>query len=406
MLQNITGRTLPKSGSLSLVFVLGLMIMLAGCERPGSVGSGLTDSGAEVETKTDTVKVVNVSPFDAFSGGYSRFSAGRFSDPIFGDITATGFIKPALISASDTLTQNATMKMRLLFDNSDVLGDSLSQQTYEVYEVNEFWRPKAIKLNGELALDKNSKVATFTVGEEDSLDVTLDPQWVDNNYRPYINSDNNTTSDSLYKNEEFGLALVPTNSNKVIPFDVSSTRFVIENPDADTSTVSSSQWAYQIKRTNQPEPPQGTAVVHNMLEQALKFPFDISEIDINGPNISRVELIFYQDEESLTQSIPASQNRPQAQGARLHYVDSTQTPDNLLPGSPIATGSFSEEDNAFHFNITQFIQAGLINGLPEGQNFYFTLPNDGTVKSSLIYVDPKSVSPPELVITYLKNTSN
>ena len=405
MLQNITGSALPKSGSLSLVFALGLIIMLAGCDRPGSVGSGLTDSGAEVETRSDTIEVVSTRSFNAFSGNYSRFSAGGFNDPIFGDVTTTGFIKPALPSASDTLTQDATVKMRLLFDNADVLGDTLGQQTFDVYEVNEFWRPNAVKLNGDLAIDNNSRVATFTVGEEDSLEVTLDPQWVDDNYRPYVDSDS-TTTDSLYKNQEFGLALVPTNSTKVIPFDVSSTRFVIENPDADTATVSSSQWAYQMKRSNQPEPPQGTAVVHNMLEQALKFSFDVSGIDLSGPDISRAELIFYQDEGALSQSVSASQNRPLSENVQLHYVDSTQTPDNLLPGSPIATGSFSEEDNAYHFNVTQFIQSGLINDLPEGQSFYMTLPNDGTVKSSLIYIDPESVSPPELVITYLKNTSN
>lgn len=404
MLQNITGSTFPQSGSLSFVFALGLLIMLAGCERPGSVGNGLTDSGAEVQIQSDTIEVVSTRAFDAFSGNYSRFSAGGFNDPIFGDIAATGFIKPALPAANDTLTQDATMKMRLLFDNADVLGDTLAEQTFDVYEVNEFWRPNVIKLKGNLAIKNSPKVASFTVGEEDSLEVTLDPQWVDNHYRPYVDSDS-TTTDSLYKNEEFGLALVPTNSNKVIPFDVSSTQFVFENP-SDTSTVSSSQWAYQIERNNRPEPPQGTAVVHNMLEQTLKFSFDVSSIDISAPNISRAELVFYRDETALSQSISGSQNRPKVKTVQLHYVDSTQTPDNLLPGSPIANGSYSEEDNAYHFNITQFIQRGLINGLTEGQNFYLTLPNDGTVKSSLIYVDPESVSPPELVITYLKNTSN
>ncbi|MCW9706859.1 hypothetical protein [Fodinibius salsisoli] len=384
---------------------------MIGCESPGSVGSGLTDSEADVVVYRDTVATVTTEQFNSYSGDYAFFSAGGFNDPLFGEMRATGMIKPALPNtSSDTLwDENTVMKMRILFDSPNVYGDTLADQSFDVYQIDEYWRRQAFKLQDDIRIDESQKVASFTVGSEDSLEVQLDQAWVNENYRPYteeLAADSTVDEDSLYANQEFGLALVPTNSNKIIPIDISSTRFLIEDAGEDTVQVATNQWAFFMSRNNEPALPEGSVPVHSLLESALSFNYDLTEIDnISGPSISRAELVFHQNEDAMNQTVSGSVKRPQAQSALLHLIDPNgDTLSKLVPGNPVANGLYSEEDQAFHFNVTALVQNGLINnGLDEDQRFYITLPDNGAIKSSLIS-GSASVNPPELVITYLKNS--
>lgn len=396
--------TFRNANAFCLLLVLGIAAVISSCENPGSVGSGLSESGADVEILRDTIGVVDTLGFNSYSGNYAFFAAGAYNDPLFGELKATGLVRPSLPAAGDSLEEDATMKMRILFDSQNVYGDTLADQSFEVYRIEEYWRSRTHKLKDELQIDQSQAVASFTVETEDSMDVTLDPAWVSEYYMAYAESED-ADADSLYQNEVYGLALVPSGSNKIIPLDAQSTRFVIENPETDTFEVSNGQWAYHMSRSNEPDQPEGSVAAYNMLENILSFRLDLSGIDINGPSISRAELVFYQDNAIMEQSISGSVKRPQPQSAQLRFVNSGQIPDNLIAGNPSANGSYSEEDHAFHFNVTSLIQNGLINGFPENRKFYFMLSNDGSVKASLLSIDPGSEKAPKLVITYLKNST-
>ncbi|GAA5522576.1 hypothetical protein LQ318_12550 [Aliifodinibius salicampi] len=402
MFQSKIGNFLDYTGSLTILLVLIAFGIITGCENPGSVGSNLSESGAEVEVVDIPVEGVETISFNSYSGNFTYFSAGAYNDPIFGEIAATGLLKPSLpVSNDDSLQENAIMKMRLLFDWEHVYGDTLAEQTFDVYPIQEFWRGNAFKLKEEIQIDENTKVASFTVEEEDSLDVILNSDWVDNNYRPYIDAEN---ADSLYENEVFGLALVPTGGGKILPLNSSSTRFVIENPESDTFEVSNNRWAYHLDRNNEGETPDGVVKAYNMLENTLTFDLDLSGIEISGPNISKAELVFYRD---VSMPDPGPQvKRQDVQRANLHFVDPKDAPDNLVPGNPVVNGTYSEKDQAYHFDVTSLLQSGLIDGLPEEQQFYITLPMNGSVKTDLIYSSTSDINPPKLEITYLKNSSN
>lgn len=396
--------TFQNANAFCLLLIFGIVAVISSCENPGSVGSGLSESGADVEIVRDTIGVIDTVGLNSYSGSYAYFSAGGYNDPLFGELTAIGLVRPSLPASGDSLEENAIMKMRIIIDSQNVYGDTLADQAFDIYRIDEYWRGRAFKLKDEIQLDRSQAIASFTVETGDSLDVVLDPAWVREYYRSYSESDD-ADADSLYQNEVHGLALVPEGSNKIIPLDAQSTRFVIENPETDTFEVSNGQWAYHMSRNNEPEHPEGSVAVYNMLENMLNFRLDISDIDIKGPSISRAELIFYQNNTTMEQSVSGSVKRPQPQSAQLRFVNPEQTPDNLIAGSPASNGVYSEDDHAFHFNITSLMQNGLINGLPEDREFYFMLPNDGAVKTSLISIDPNSERAPKLVITYLKNST-
>src|SRR5699024_7964163 len=93
---------------------------------------------------------------------------------------------------------------------------------------------------------------------------------------------------------------------------------------------------------------------------------------------------------------------PQSPKAFLHFIDPNEAPQNLLPGNPVAQAEFSDKDNAYHFELTQFISNGIINELDDEKEFYLTLPNNGGILLDLLFVGPETIQPPELVITYFK----
>lgn len=396
-----------RTGSFFLVSVLIIFLGLAGCENPGSVGGDIGESRAEVVIDTLALNSLTSRSVNYYSGSFAFFSAGAFNDPVLGDITATGLIKPSLPAASDdTLTNDSKMLMRIILEDSQVYGDSLAGQSFDIYEVDEPWRGQAVKLKDNLKLDEaNGPIASFTIGEEDSIDVEMPSDWVEK-YRGYASED----KDSLYRFEQHGFALVPTNSNKIIAPSASPTRFVVQNPEADTFDVSLNQWAYTLDRDNSGSLPAGSLAWHSTNESMLGFDVDLSVLGIQATDISNAELVLYQNNELMDSSLesePASVDRAEETTAQLYAVDPDGLPDNIIRTNPLANGFYSDNDGAFHFSFTSQVQNLLESGLPAGREFVITLSNNGIIKSSIIYTaEASSENKPKLIITSLKNSSN
>lgn len=410
--------SLQSFGSLCVAFICIISLALSGCENPGSVGSDLTDSGGDVETDTLIINGVQSVSANSYSGALPYFSMGQFDDPLFGNTLASGFIKPGLpADSAQNMDENATMLMRLLLDNMQAYGDSTADQQFSIYEVDEAWRGRALKVNDDLAIDQSNKLGEFTIGFTDSIDVDLSamaPDWVDR-YRQFTDT---TNADSLYKYDMFGLALVPENSNKIVPIDVSTSRFVIQNPDSDTVSVGSNQWGYTVQRGSNTSFPEGTVPLHSTYENVLNFSdLGLSELDLSVTGISRAEMIIKQNNtvmEQTLQSASANAHRPEERSVFLHLADPNNIPDNIDPGAPVdnflkVQGVYSPSDGTYRFDVTNLIGRVVQQGLPDGNEFFITFPNDGIIKPALIYTDSDQVSfenKPKIVITSLKNSSS
>ncbi|MEL7833350.1 hypothetical protein [Fodinibius sp. Rm-B-1B1-1] len=409
---------------LNFVHLIVALVVLAGlsaCENPGSVGGDITDPTADVVR--DTLMVDNLRSIDAtsYSGELNFFSAGSYDDPLLGALNATGYIKPFLPSENDTMRADGEMLMRLMFDAEQVYGDSLSSQQFDLYEIGQFWRHRALKVNDELDLE-SQKVGEFTVGGADSMVINLSdiaPDWVDK-YRAYAQESKEDTTgqaDSTYIYEAHGLALVPQNNGKIIPIHSDSTNFIIQHPEADTFSVGLSRWGYHLSR-GQDSSPQGTLPLHSTYESVLNFDnFGLSEIDIEPAGLSRAVLVLHEDTEALEQSLngePPAAKRAKEQTAFLQLANPDGLPENIDPGAPLNTpsrlqGTYLPEDGTYRFDITALVENIIRNGFPEDREFFVTLPNDGAIKSTLIMGSGDQVSDslkPKIIITSLKNINN
>ncbi|HEX6983124.1 MAG TPA: hypothetical protein VF181_10220 [Balneolaceae bacterium] len=390
-----------STGSLCVVLVIGVLLM-SGCENPGSVGGDLRENRADVVIDTFAVDAISTNQYSWYSGAYPYFSAGSFDDPLFGSLTTIGMLKPRLPGLTDStgMGPDAVMKMRLIINDEQIYGEQTSPQQFDVYTISELWRSESWKLEDDIQFNANQRVASFSVQNQDSLDVILDSTWVQT-YREFA-QDTSAASDSVYKYEVFGLAIVPSNSSKIIPINSNSTRFVIET-ESDTFSVSLAEWAYSLNRGNSTIP-QVSLPLHSTYESVLNFDLDVSAMDIQGVGISKAELVLYANTPVLESSLPASAERADAASAQLYIADPEFTPENIALGSPLVTGTYSEDDNAYHFTITSIVQRILLDGISENQEFYITFSNNGIIKSSLIFgEDAPADKTPKLIITSLKN---
>ena len=408
-------RTFQHYTSFFAVLICSVFFGLSSCENPGAVGSGLTQSNADVVQ--DTLIIDTMQPVDAtsYSGGLDFYSAGQYNDPLFGDMKATAYTKPALPSAGDDIIFSSEMYMRVIFDENQVYGDTTATQQFDIYRIAERWRGRALKLNDNLQINTNNKVASFSVGPgiEDSLDVQLSQDWVDQ----YSQYEDTTNADSLYKYNEFGLAVVPSNNGKLIPLDVSISRFVIRTPQVDTFAVGTEEWAYSLERGAE-NIPQGSSPLYSTYESVINFDsFQLSDLDLQAPGVSRAILVLHQNQMAMEQSLqsgPSGAVRPEESTVFLQYADSSNIPENIDPGVPANSlskiqGVYSESDGTYRFDVTRLVQNLLRNAVASNQDFFVTFPNNGVVKPSLIYTDPAQTpadKKPKIIITSLKNSSN
>ena len=407
-----------KAPSILIILASMLMLQVAGCSDSGSVGGGLPGTGSQIESDSLEVSGVQVETIVPFSGAINFFSVGQFQDPLFGDLNAVGYIKPVLPAKDNDFFFGSNMTLQLAINDNTIYGDTLSAARYDLIELAEIYRGTSFRLNDELEFSPAPVVGSFTVqNNEDSVAVSLSSRWV-SKYREFYNSED-ADRDSLYRRQFLGLAIVPQNSAKIISINAVESRFRViesfigdpEEADVDTLNIGFRESAYGLDRTNVPANDPSTSKIYSTLEQVLKFDFDFSFENLGSRNITRAELLFYRDNLALNQSlaqIGASAMRPMDGNLRLYLLEGDELPQSIEAGTPIATGSYQPEDEAYHINITQAVRTQFFNNLDSDQMFYVTFgQNNGIIRSTVLFNSQAgAANQPKVIITSVNTENN
>lgn len=369
----------------------------------------MTESETSVEV--DTFQVSNIEPYsiNTYSGSREFFSAGIFDDPLFGNLEATALLNPDLATYGEEIEAGTEMTLRLQVNADSTYGDTLSQTDYELIPISEIWRGKAWQLQDEVdevlpPEEDQDPIATFSLSDEDSIDVDLEQEWVDE----YLNYYNNESADREddFIGEFFGFAIVPQNESKIVPFSRSDTQFILDAP-GDERNISVGQSAYSLDRTDE-QSENDAENLYNTLENITGFDMDISRDAFGTTNISRAELKFYPNTERLEESIEqASEDavRPDSLDLELHYLPPEDLSDRLDPGTPIARAEYDEDADSYTFELTDFVNSMILDGLDEENRFFVTLrTNDGVIRSSLLFNNNATEQQqPKIIITSIKS---
>ncbi len=415
--------TLNNKGSrlsIAAFLLLSAALLTLGCESSGSVGDGLVSDDDTVERLEFDVEGLETIDIDAFTGRLQNSPLGYSEDLFFGDIQSYFLVKPSIDTTFvDSLREDDTLSLRLLFNQDDVYGDESSVSNFEIYEVNEVWRGNQLRHGADIDINFSEKVGEFQLADEDSIVVPLSKEWTEK-LAGFYNSDA-ADRDSLYVNNFGGLAIVPAEDNRKIRF----LRTIIEEEDdelvpsfllnAPTSVngnnddeigeeeeeeireIAMRDWGSVINRSNEPTIEDGF-ILHNK-ERILRVDFDLSQEELQSKNITNVRLILSVDRQYGTE---VAMVRTMTENLRAHAFPT--------PPRDIMAEIFSRDanftsilDNSgefFSLNVTQFVLNDVFGELDAG-SIYISLGSiDGRFYSTKFFGnDGPENKKPRLIIT-------
>lgn len=405
-----------KYKALALLVGCIIVFQFSGCKDSGSVGAGIGEPLADLEVDTLEVTGLQTESLVAYSGNLGFFSAGRFNDPHFGQVNARAYIRPSLAFNSGTsfFNEDTEMELRLVMNREVAYGDTTAAATFDIIEVAELWRGPAWRLDDEVALVQGETVGSFTVTDEDSIDIPLDSEWVQKYGHFFDNTEDNR--DSLYVRQFYGLALVPQNSGKILAINSNESNFIARNVESSTSDdltldINLRDAAFSIDRTGTTDNTESINI-YSTHEQIINFDFDFSSENLQSATIAKAELVIYRDNFVLEESAnQAGTNvvRPDSSFLKLHLLEGDELPQSLnvavSPNRPLPlAGIYDEKDGAYHFNLTRLINGGLFDNVDPSFSFYITQSNkDGIIRSNVLFNGEAGSKSPKVIITSTNN---
>ena len=409
-----------KAPSVLIILVSVLMLQVAGCSDSGSVGGGLPGTGSNVEVDSIDVTGTQIQSLMPFSGSLPFISVGNVDDPLFGELSATGLLKPGLPEPPEDFNFGSKMTLRLVPNTEAPYGDTTATQQYNLVEIAELFRGNEVRLNDEIALSNGPVVGSFTLQNEDSVDVSLSSDWVEK-YGEFFTATGDDREEN-YIRQFFGLAIVPQNEAQVIAINQSASRFIIpedisDNTDGtvesepDTVRAGIFQSAYTLDRTMSQGVDTGTSLLYSTFEQILKFDFDFLFQNLGSRNISRVELVFFRDNLALNQTlnqIAPDAQRPAVGSLRLYFLDPDELDARIGTATPVAAAEYNPDDKAYHFDLTGAVQTQVFNNEDPSFNFYVAVDQvTGVIGSTAIFNSQAAPqNRPKIIVTSINTENN
>lgn len=401
--------TNTNKGIVSLyISLFTLILFFNGCEDPGNVGSGFVD---EPTVKIDTLYLddITAESFEAFSGNLATFNIGQYSDQTFGDVISTGLIKPNLYNNPSNIDDNNfSLSLEVQLDSTITYGDTTSQASFTLYEINTLWRGNSQIVNSPVTFDESREIGSFTVGDEKRFSVELSGYWRDK-YADYLNS-NESDADSLYRYEFFGLAIVPDNStNKISVFDVADSNFLLVDAEDDTVSLGLSSYGYFLDRTNTSIGDPSVTPLYSTLEQMMRIALPLEELEQNykGSNLLTAELIVHEADQLLLASLPANHVRPTVNQLTANLREDSEEVYEYQINGPDFFANKNDDNPYYRTNITPYLN-NIFFGGENNNELLIGLPSgSGVLRSTLIHNQSASQQlRPKLIITTAVNEEN
>jgi len=368
-----------------LIFSLVVLFALVTCEESGTVGAGfVNESGIVIETIL--IDELPVSSTDPFTGKLTYSPIGSFNDPLFGNIEAFGLFKPSIIKANiGDLPTDSEAILRLNFDIDNVYGNRSVNGTFKVFRVGDLWRGSAIKMSDEIeVLDASGGPIQNVVGQFSYADIdttgfvefNLEGNWKSDFIEFYNNDDLNR--DSLYRFEDYGLAIVPENDvDKVIYTRFSTSRLLlINNTTADTTSNIMLDWAYDIDVTGG-EVPDGNITLSNTFNPFLTINFTPIADQLTNNNFVRAELVLSPDSTTLESSLTGTQSRTENPPFRVQLGPSDDIAYDLGFNATNLRGVI--EEGLYKFDITGLFNAYLFGESDISEIYLYAGQNQGYI---------------------------
>ena len=419
-----------------LCLVASAIFLNTACQNDNIVGSSFIP--VEPNIKVDTLLVGGFEPqnLKTFTGNLAFFSAGMYQDELFGDVSAKGFLAPGLVpSTVFNIFEDA--EMYILMFPQRFYGNQSGSITLGIHFVENRWRATATDKDSEIQFNP-VPFETITIdADSDSIAIRLPQEWVDryDNEFFYFDEEDGNRDTNLVENE-FGFAIVPIQGDIVsgisgtnISFDqfgainYSGTRLLVRNPipgedngDGDNTLLNDEDvefeefpipfrgWAYTYDVDNQPNL-ETSHPVYNTFEKVVGFDLSDTFALFQDQNISRAELVLFEDEDVLNNTLPTGHERLESGRIQLYRLESVDL-DFIVTRAAIFEPLRNNNDGSFRINLTETIRNIQLGAVFQGRLYISSGPNNGLFTPNLIVTDTTSIRSPKLIITRLDPQEN
>lgn len=432
---------------LFLISLITLGIISSCSDDNNIVGSSFIPSDRNVIVDTLDITGLSIEELVTFTGNLTYFSAGKYSDPVFGTVSSTAFLAPGITTLSPADTMEAGAEVYLILEPFNFYGDTTSTAIFDLHYITERWRPNDMNVNSQVVKNPVSIGSIEITAETDSVLFQLPQQWADN-FRELFN-ETQTPIENLRANE-FGFALVPhDNNNVIVGFRTESlqsdtlgnslytgSRLFVVNPEGsgngdngedngngngESSTMDNGNGndngngdfndpfpgrntfsvllrgtAFNIEREQQSN--AGTSLpITNTFEKNLVLDLELEERGLLDQVISRAEILFFDDLEAK-ENLPEHEYRPSS--GRLQYYTLTETEREFqVVKLPTFEPVLRDGDNSYRVNVTGSIQ-NFQTGQTTNTRFFITSGNNNGLLTPAILAGPDSGErSPKLIIT-------
>ncbi len=357
----------------SLLVIVG--IGLISCDGSGIAGSGTIDNPGKVVTDTFLVDQAFLQDIQSFSGGRTYISAGAYNDELFGDFTFTAIMKPSINRSNiEEIESSATASIRLAIDNR--YGNTTGAQQFDIVEVDRLWRSRSWRQDSIPSLS-NRVLGSFTLTDEEEITVPItDNEWIQEYREIFILE--GPRRDSLYANTFHGFAIVPTNAEQVVSFPFNQIQLKVDNNISGVDTVYTqpmARWAYSID--HQPktiEEDQKSFPVFNNFKNNFVMEIRLEDWLEGTGNISRAELVVFEDTLSSQTTLPDNHVRPRTPGMFIYLLTEAQT-EISVTGQETFAAVRRNSDASWRFNITNYARSQL-GSFSDQRNFFMKIGRD------------------------------
>lgn len=367
-----------------LAFSIILLSTFIGCQDPGTLGGGFID---KTDIDVDTLLITNLTTInqDAYLGRLGRSAIGRYDDDLFGSIESVSFFKPSIFRSVDTVVfdANTVFKLQLLLQEGEVYGDTTQTGNYSIYRINSLWRGSAFRNSMSINYDEAEVIGQFTDADVDTngvVEVELTGSWKDD-YISFFNEPD-STRDNLYKENDFGLAIVPDAANNKIVY----ANYTLSNVEAfaeDTTSHFILDWGYDLDRTGittNPERIRLQTTFNNILKLDLSSLGD----EVSNINFVRAELVFNRDTLQLQNTLQQNEVRSPSLGLGMSLGPLDNVAYEVAFGT-IDLSAAARNDGTYRYNITNLLNSYIHSDLSIDDLYIYLSANQGTLAYTSLY---------------------
>lgn len=387
------------------LLLLLLVLPISACDDPSSAGLELVGSGEGLlvqttlpATSADTASLSvspltgGLAPGSQQSSGVSRALMGSVRDPLFGAITATGYLDFSVNEAPPTrFLDSATVRSATLeLDRSYLYGDSIQTVSVQLRDMPTTWSPSGAR--ADTSLEAGAPIATYQLSPADSsFSMELPADWIARN--------DTTLRSRNFASVFHGFQLHPEAGNAVVGVQGSSGRLQVIT-DQDTVLYPVSQLLTTLRRTPPPESPRHRLPLQSGVGPEVHLPFsfdttlvvqegekkDTLHTTLKGQGVNGATLYITPDTTRLNDT-PAQFARPSLQNLSLFGV--FPNGDEVL----LVNTSERTESGTFRFSSPSLRQALQAVLLGEETFSHFRLSPALRQSSGGRLINPVSISP-------------